>query len=45
MVPEDVMDAMAARLYPPSVEEGFDKITRILVLATDVEQMPKEFPG
>jgi predicted kinase len=45
MVPEDVMDAMAARLYPPSVEEGFDKITRILVLATDVEQMPKEYPG
>jgi predicted kinase len=45
MVPEDVMDAMAARLAPPSVEEGFHKVTRIPALATDVEQTPKEFPG
>jgi len=44
-VPEDVMDAMVARLVPPSVDEGFDKVTRILVRATDVEQMPKEYPG
>jgi predicted kinase len=45
MVPDDVMDSMAARMTPPSEEEGFDKITRISALATTVEQMPKEFQG
>lgn len=44
MVPEDVMDAMAARLTPPSIGEGFDRVTRLQDLATNVEQAPKERP-
>jgi predicted kinase len=30
-VPEDVMDQMAARLQPPSLREGFSRITRITI--------------
>ena len=45
IVPDDVMDAMAARLTPPSVEEGFDRITRIPALATGAAQTPTVSPG
>ncbi len=44
VVPEDAMNAMAVKLTPPSQEEGFERITRIQVPATNVEQTPKGSP-
>jgi len=40
VVPESAMDLMAARFLPPSIEEGFDRVT----IASDVPALPETSP-
>ena len=42
IVPEDVMQRMAAKLRPPAFEEGFSKITVVRVKARDADREPNE---